>query len=50
LRPNERRGCVGCHQGNEMVPDNHQPLSVLKDPIEIPKLPKLMAKTKVESE
>jgi len=50
LRPNERRGCVGCHQGNEMVPDNHQPLSVLKEPIIIPKLPKLMAKTNVESE
>lgn len=37
LRPNERRGCVGCHQGNERVPDNRQPLSVLKAPVEIPK-------------
>ena len=50
LRPNERRGCVGCHQGNEMVPDNHQPIAVLNEPVEIPKFPKLMAKTKVESE
>jgi Hydrazine synthase alpha subunit middle domain len=37
LRPNERRGCVGCHQGNERVPENRQPLSVLKAPVEIPK-------------
>jgi len=43
LRPNERRACVGCHQGNELVPDNRQPLSVLKEPILIPSLPKLLA-------
>ena len=43
LRPNERRACVGCHQGNELVPENRQPLSVLKDPIEIPLLEQLMA-------
>lgn len=43
LRPNERRACVGCHQGNELVPKNQQPLSVLKDPVEIPILEQLMA-------
>lgn len=32
LRPNERRGCVGCHENNEQVPDNRQPLSVKRDP------------------
>lgn len=43
LRPNERRACVGCHQGNEYVPENKQPLSVLKEPIRIPQEPKLLA-------
>ena len=50
IRPNERRGCVGCHQGNEMVPDNKQPLSVLKEPVVIPQLSGLIVKEKVESE
>ena len=50
IRPNERRGCVGCHQGNEMVPDNKQPLSVLKEPVVIPQLTGLIVKAKVESE
>jgi hypothetical protein len=36
LRPNERRGCVGCHEDNEQVPKNRQPLSIKKDPIIIP--------------
>lgn len=36
LRPNERRGCVGCHENNEQVPENRQPLSVRKDPIILP--------------
>ena len=43
LRPNERRACVGCHQGNEVVPENRQPLSVLKEPVRIPREPKLLA-------
>ena len=37
LRPNERRGCVGCHEDNEQVPFNRQPLSVKKEPIILPK-------------
>lgn len=43
LRPNERRACVGCHQGNEVVPLNRQPLSVLKEPVLIPQKTKLLA-------
>ena len=35
LRPNERRGCVGCHAGHERVPANVQPLAVQKAPVEI---------------
>ena len=31
LRPNERRGCVGCHADPELAPENIQPLAV-KDP------------------
>lgn len=36
LRPNERRGCVGCHEDPETVPVNRIPLSVKKDPVLIP--------------
>jgi len=36
LRPNERRGCVGCHEDPELVPDNRIPLAVRKDPAMIP--------------
>lgn len=35
LRPNERRGCVGCHD-QELVPENRIPLAVKKSPISIP--------------
>lgn len=44
LRPNERRGCIGCHEDRELVPGNRQPLSVLKDPINVPHQSKKMAK------
>ena len=36
LRPNERRGCVGCHEDPEMVPGNRVPRSVKKAPVNIP--------------
>lgn len=36
IRPNERRGCVGCHEDNEQVPENRQALSVKNEPILIP--------------
>jgi hypothetical protein len=36
LRPNERRGCVGCHEDPELVPGNWIPVAVKKDPVGIP--------------
>jgi hypothetical protein len=36
LRPNERRGCVGCHEDPETVPMNRIPLAVKKPPVLIP--------------
>jgi hypothetical protein len=36
LRPNERRGCVGCHEDRERVPENSVPLAVKKSPVIIP--------------
>lgn len=36
LRPNERRGCVGCHEDLELVPVNRIPLAVRKDPVIVP--------------
>jgi hypothetical protein len=36
LRPNERRGCVGCHEDHELAPENNVSLSVKKDPVLIP--------------
>lgn len=36
LRPNERRGCVGCHEDPELVPENNTPLAVKKSPVIIP--------------
>jgi hypothetical protein len=36
LRPFERRGCVGCHEDPELVPENFVPLSVKKPPVIIP--------------
>jgi hypothetical protein len=36
LRPNERRGCVGCHENPEIVPENRIPLAVKKSPVVIP--------------
>lgn len=36
LRPNERRGCVGCHEDHELVPKNSVPLAVIKPPVIIP--------------
>ena len=36
LRPNERRGCVGCHEDPEMVPENIVSLAIKKSPVIIP--------------
>jgi hypothetical protein len=36
VRPNERRGCVGCHEDPEIVPVNGIPQAVKKAPVKIP--------------
>ena len=36
LRPNERRGCIGCHEDPELVPENRFSLAVSKPPVIIP--------------
>jgi hypothetical protein len=36
LRPNERRGCVGCHEDPELAPENRVSFAVRKDPVIIP--------------
>lgn len=30
VRPNENRGCVGCHEERDRAPENRQPLAVLR--------------------
>jgi hypothetical protein len=36
IRPNERRGCIGCHEDPELVPENRLSLAVKKMPVIIP--------------
>jgi WD40 repeat protein len=36
MRPNERRGCIGCHEDRNLVPENLVPLAVKKAPVNIP--------------
>jgi hypothetical protein len=36
LRPNERRGCTGCHEDQEMVPANRVALAVKNLPVAVP--------------
>lgn len=36
LRPNERRGCIGCHEDPELVPENKVSLAIKKSPAIIP--------------
>ena len=36
LRPNERRGCTGCHEDQEMVPANRVALAVKNQPVTVP--------------
>ncbi len=36
LRPNERRGCIGCHEDREMVPANRYAVAVSKNPVAVP--------------
>ena len=32
VRPNERRGCVGCHENREIAPENIVPKAIEKAP------------------
>jgi hydrazine synthase alpha subunit-like protein len=32
VRPNENRGCVGCHEEPDRAPENRRPLAVLREP------------------
>lgn len=36
LRPNERRGCVGCHEDQELSPSNRYSVAVSKQPVSVP--------------
>ena len=36
VRPNERRGCIGCHENPELVPENIVSLAIRKSPVVIP--------------
>jgi hypothetical protein len=36
LRPNERRGCIGCHEDPELVPENRVSMAIRKSPVIIP--------------
>jgi hypothetical protein len=36
VRPNERRGCIGCHEDRELAPENRAPLAVEKPPVTLP--------------
>lgn len=50
LRPNERRGCIGCHEDRNLAPDNLVPLAVKKDPVIIPTYIEGIGEKKVELE
>jgi hypothetical protein len=36
IRPNERRGCTGCHEDQEMVPANRVAMAVKLNPVAVP--------------
>lgn len=36
VRPNERRGCVGCHEDHDLAPENRVPLAVKRPPVIVP--------------
>lgn len=33
VRPNERRGCIGCHEDPELAPENRVPVAVTNPPV-----------------
>lgn len=36
IRPNERRGCVGCHEDHDQTPENRVPMAVKNLPVNVP--------------
>jgi len=36
VRPFERRGCIGCHENHELVPQNTVPMAINKWPVVVP--------------
>jgi hypothetical protein len=50
LRPNERRGCIGCHEDHEMVPENRLPLAVRNAPALVPVNKTKLAEKEIELE
>lgn len=36
VRPNERRGCIGCHEDRELAPENRVPRAVQDPPVVLP--------------
>lgn len=36
VRPNERRGCIGCHEDRELAPANRVPMAIEKPPVSLP--------------
>ncbi len=44
LRPNERRGCVGCHADPELAPENRAPMAVKHPPVIVSSTPKEISK------
>jgi len=50
LRPNERRGCTGCHEDQEMVPANRLAMAVKSNPVSVPVHVKGIKEKKVELE
>ncbi len=35
VRPNEKRGCIGCHEDKELAPDNQVPMAIAKPPVRL---------------
>lgn len=35
VRPNEKRGCIGCHEDRELAPENRVPLAVTESPVSL---------------
>ena len=36
VRPNEKRGCIGCHEDRELAPSNRVPLAIERPAVRIP--------------